>query len=311
MPTTSIIIATHSRPDLLRRAIASAHEAGTNVEVVVIDDASTDDTAQVCRRLSNIRYVRVDRNRGVAGARNIGLSESSGDYVTFLDDDDVRLPKSVDAQVEVLESRAEVGLVYGQALIANALGSTLDQKYPISMPEGNVFWQLLQQNFMPCGGVVFRRSCLSTVGVLDDKIPGIDDWDLWVRIAELYAVAAMDQPVMIWRQSHPSSGQGTSNAIRMTELARQQFGIWMTLSAVKKASAAQRHAAWRGFSENLAAHLVWDAARAARMGQRVRACQDIWTTIRRYPVGTVRLARRGSRLKQVWAGESELRPTEA
>ena len=103
MPRSSIIIATHSRPDLLPRAVESARAAGVDVEVIVIDDASTDETAGVCRALKGIKYLRAERNQRVAGARNIGLVASQGKYISFLDDDDTRLPGSLDLQIELLE----------------------------------------------------------------------------------------------------------------------------------------------------------------------------------------------------------------
>src|SRR5258705_921529 len=89
MSRTSVIITTNNRPALLPRAIDSARAAGREIEIVVVDDASSDETADLCRTIPGIKYVRVDRNQGVAGARNIGLVSSSGEYVAFLDDDDV------------------------------------------------------------------------------------------------------------------------------------------------------------------------------------------------------------------------------
>src|SRR4051794_24382893 len=112
MPKATIIITTHHRPHLLPRAVESALCAGTDVEVVVVDDASTDETARVCESLQDVRYVRVERNQGVAGARNIGILASSGQYISFLDDDDVRLAHSLDAQVEALEAAKEAGMIY-------------------------------------------------------------------------------------------------------------------------------------------------------------------------------------------------------
>src|ERR1043165_2130661 len=111
MPRSSIIIATHSRSQLLPRAVESARAAGIDVEVIVIDDASTDETAAVCRTLKGIKYLRVERNQRVAGARNIGLVASKGEYLSFLDDDDTRLPGSLDLQVELLAQNpdAEIG----------------------------------------------------------------------------------------------------------------------------------------------------------------------------------------------------------
>src|SRR6185295_884377 len=140
MSLTSIIITTHNRPHLLRRAVESAHAAGKDVEVIVVDDASTDETARICQSLSGIKYQRIERNQGVAGARNVGLLVSSGSYVTFLDDDDVRLPNSLDAQVKLLEADEKAGLVYGQAIYADQSGEPSNDLYPQVCPEGDVFW---------------------------------------------------------------------------------------------------------------------------------------------------------------------------
>src|SRR3712207_6699120 len=111
MPSVSVIIPTHGRPRLLPRAVESARRAGRDVEVIVVDDASTDETAEVCRGLEGVRYVRLERNQGVAGARNVGLLVSTADYVAFLDDDDLRLPGSLDRQRAVLEARPAAGFV--------------------------------------------------------------------------------------------------------------------------------------------------------------------------------------------------------
>ncbi len=101
IPKVSVIIATHSRPHLLPRAVQSAFEAGTDVEVIVIDDASTDETAEVCKNLKGIKYIRVERNQRVAGARNLGILASTADFISFHDDDDVRVPGSLDKQLAI------------------------------------------------------------------------------------------------------------------------------------------------------------------------------------------------------------------
>src|SRR5215510_11955204 len=98
MATASIIIPTHNRSQQLTRAVESARMSGSDVEVIVVDDASQDETASVCRGLEGIKYVRLDRNQGVAGARNVGILLSSADFIAFLDDDDLRLSGSLDTQ---------------------------------------------------------------------------------------------------------------------------------------------------------------------------------------------------------------------
>jgi hypothetical protein len=298
MPTISLIIASHSRPHLLTRAIESAQAAGKDVEVVVVDDASTDETAAVCRNLSGISYVRIERNQKVAGARNVGILNSSGDYITFLDDDDVRLAGSLDLQAEALASAPEAGLIYGQTLIADQRGQMTENFYPRHCPQGDVFWELLVQNFIPCGTALFRRSCLFRTGLLDETVPGIDDWDLWIRIASLYPVVALEKPLLIWRKPTPLSGQGTSRADEMvsmsTRYARQK---WFKLPRATQASEKCRREARRLFSKNMARHLTFETARAAMSGHFLRAQKNALAALRLHPWASARVMVSSSTLR--------------
>jgi glycosyltransferase involved in cell wall biosynthesis len=292
MSLTSIIITTHNRPKLLRRAVESAFAAGTNLEVIVVDDASTDETATVCRDLTGIKYVRVERNQRVAGARNLGLLASSGQYITFLDDDDVRLPGSLDAQIKLLETNSEAGLIYGQAVLVDQSGTPTNQSYPRICHQGDVLWELLGQNFIPCGTAVFRRSCLDRVGLLDQSLAGIDDWDLWIRIAELCSIMALPEPVMYWRQSTPASQQGTSAASRIVLQSVEQFQeSWKNLPRVSSASREMKRRAWRRFSANMSAHLSFEVLRALRHRQLVPATKNLFALLRLIPAARLRWLR--------------------
>jgi glycosyltransferase involved in cell wall biosynthesis len=287
----SIIITTHDRPHLLPRAVQSARASGSNVEIVVVDDYSSDQTAQVCQSLSGVNYVRVERNQGVAGARNIGLVASRGEYVSFLDDDDTRMADSLDKQISILETEPQAGLIYGQAIYGDQEGNPTDRSYPADCPQGDLFWRLLCRNFIPCGSAVFRRSCLSRVGLLDDAIPGLDDWDLWVRIGEIYPILALELPVMTWRRSAPGSGQGTSKAAQLVSLSVRQFRKWMKLPRAHDASRKTKRNLWHGFSENMAEHLLWESARALRCGEVGEALKSLLTLPRLHPLTMMDIAK--------------------
>jgi glycosyltransferase involved in cell wall biosynthesis len=292
MPSVSVIIPTHRRPNLLPRAVASAQAAGRNVEVVVVDDASTDETAEVCQSLTGITYIRLDHNRGVAGARNAGLVKSRGEYITLLDDDDTRLPDSLVAQIEALEREPHAGLIYGRALLGDQEGTPGKGSYPSELPEGDIFWELLTRNFIPCGSVVFRRSCLTRVGLLDERIPGLDDWDLWVRMAEALPVLSSPEPIVVWRRSTPGSGQGTSNAAALVSMSVRQFhDVWMNLPRSMEAEPKITKAVWREFSENMAEHLIWESARALRWGLLHRPLQNLSIISRLYPLSLLQIVR--------------------
>jgi glycosyltransferase involved in cell wall biosynthesis len=232
MPKVSVIIATHSRPHLLVRAVESAFKAGKEVEVIVVDDASKDETMEVCKKLEGIKYVRVERNQRTAGARNIGILASKGDYIAFLDDDDIRLPNSLDKQIKILENNSAVGLVYGKMWLGDQDCKSTNVSLPDKIVQGDIFWQLLEGNIIPCLTAVFRKECLYKVGLLDQSLYGVDDYDLWIRIAELYEVKAVNEPVAIWRQSLPDSGQGSSNRIQEALLVKKVVEKNLTLPTV-------------------------------------------------------------------------------
>src|SRR4026208_712234 len=116
MPKVSVIIATRNRAHLLSRAVESVRLAGMGVEIVVVDDASEDQTPELCARYRNdVRYVRLQRRLGPGGTLNVGLLSSPAPYIAFLDDDDVRLPGSLDKQIAHLEGAPDAGMIYGQA----------------------------------------------------------------------------------------------------------------------------------------------------------------------------------------------------
>jgi glycosyltransferase involved in cell wall biosynthesis len=260
MPSVSIIIPTHNRPHLLPRAVESARAAGTDVEIIVVDDASVDETVLVCRELAGIKYIRMERNQGVAGARNIGIMASSSEFIAFLDDDDLRLPGSLDLQTESLAAHPEVGFVCGAMLIA-------DQDYcltgEISSPGhgvGDVFWQLLELDFpvMPLC-VVIRKNCFLRAGLLNRRLRGIDDWDILVRIADLYPVMVMEQPVGIYRRPTPHSAQGSSaQARQLYDAVRHQL-LLFNLPRVLSAPKFLRKGTRRRTVNRVADTLLWNA----------------------------------------------------
>jgi hypothetical protein len=259
------------------------------VEIIVVDDASVDETALVCRELAGIKYIRLERNQGVAGARNVGILASSSEFIAFLDDDDLRLPGSLDLQTEALAADPEIGFVCGAMLIA-------DQDYhltgEISSPGhagGDVFWQLLELDFpiMPLC-VVIRKDSFLRVGLLNRHLCGIDDWDILVRIAELYPVMVMEQPVGIYRRPTAHSGQGSSaQASQLYDAVCHQLQLF-SLPRVMSAPKSQRRGTRRRTINRVADTLLWNAAgqlpeRAFRF-----AAANIFNALRLNPLRALR-----------------------
>jgi len=301
MPSVSIIIPTCNRPQLLPRAVESARAAGTDVEIIVVDDASQDETAAVCAQLPGINYIRLERSQGVAGARNLGILAGTAEFVAFLDDDDLRLPGSVDLQVSKLAAATQVGFVCGAMLIA-------DQNYRltggVSSPPKvgeDAFWKLLELDFpvMPLS-VVIRKQCFLSAGLLNRRISGIDDWDILVRIAELFPVMTMAEPVGIYRQPAPYSGQGSSvQSGQLARAARHQLQLF-ALPRVKTLSRSQRQAIRRRTINRVADTLLWNAWSSSPQKEFGFAAANIMTALRLNPSRALRPAvfrRMGKTLK--------------
>jgi glycosyltransferase involved in cell wall biosynthesis len=291
MPRVSVIIPTHNRPDLLPRAVGSALGAGEDVEVIVVDDASVDETAAVCASLEGIRYVRLDRNQGVAGARNVGILASSADFVAFLDDDDLRLPGSLDLQLKTLLDDPAVGFVCGPVLCADQDGELTGEVSAPKHAGGDLFWELLKLDYpvFPLT-VLMRKECLFRVGLFDRDIPGIDDWDLLVRAAEVYKVAVVTEPVGVYRLATPSSGQGTSALpLHLKLVARGQAGL-LDLPRVAAAGRGVRRAVRRNALNNISDILLWNVYTWLPRGAYRYASSCLLAALRLNPRGALRPA---------------------
>jgi glycosyltransferase involved in cell wall biosynthesis len=269
--------------------VESARAAGADVEVIVVDDASTDETAAVCQRLEGITYIRAEGHQGVAEARNIGILASSAAYIAFLDDDDLRLPGSIDRQLEFLESYPQAGFVCGAMILA-------DQDYlptgELSVPQhpgGDIFWELLELEFpvMPLC-VLIRKECLLRTGLLKKQLAGIDDWDIFVRLAELYPVVVSQEPVGIYRQPTTSSGQGSSlRAAQLSRAARHQLQL-LQLPRALQSSASRRRQARRRAVNRIADTLLWRAVSCLQAGEYRDACASIGVAVRLNPLRAMR-----------------------
>ncbi|HEX6718210.1 MAG TPA: glycosyltransferase [Pyrinomonadaceae bacterium] len=288
MPNISIVITTYNRSGLLPRAIESAQNAGSDLEVIVVDDCSDDDTPDVCAKIPNIRYVRLSANGGLANARNIGIAESSTEFIAFLDDDDLRLPGSLDKQLRMLATDGRIALCYGQALIGDARRQLpTGEIYPINCPQGDIFWELLEDNFIPVPSVLARKSCLVKEDGFNSALHLIEDWDMWLRLSERSLVAAVEEPVSIHRKASAVSGQMCSNS---AELCKQAFRVQqmaLNRARARAASKAQRNYVRRKFRNRAFEILMTEATNSIHEGNTQSARSNIKDAFRFHPFRTV------------------------
>jgi glycosyltransferase involved in cell wall biosynthesis len=187
--SVSVVIPTYNRSGVLGRAIdsvlAQTHE---KLELLVVDDASTDSTAKLVKDYDDprVRHIPHQKNRGANVARNRGILASRGEYVAFLDDDDCWKPPKLEKQVEVFaSSTTQLGLVYTGREVYDAEGY-VNKNLPSD--DGEVFDSLLRRNFIPSETPLVRRACFSESGLFDPNMKSCQDWDMWLRIAQRYLV---------------------------------------------------------------------------------------------------------------------------
>jgi glycosyltransferase involved in cell wall biosynthesis len=272
----------------LPRAVASAQAAGKDVEVIVVDDASQDETAAVCQKLSGIKYVRLDRNQGVAGARNVGIMTSSSEYIAFLDDDDLRLPGSLDLQCEVLVANPKAGFVGGGIVL-------VDQDYLetgevlLSRQTGDVFWDILELDFIvTLLSIVIRRECFLRVGLFKSHLSGIDDWDMLARVSEHYPALVLRQPVGLYRKPTSFSAQGSSAQAQQLFWSLRHQRKLFDLPRVRNAPAPKRRQLRRRTINRVADTLLWNAAQRFPRGEYRFAFKNVLTALRLNPLRAAR-----------------------
>jgi glycosyltransferase involved in cell wall biosynthesis len=207
--TVSVIVPTHNRARLLREALDSIYAqegAGDlfDLEVIVVDDGSTDNTAEIAALFPSVRYIRLSPNRGLSNARNVGIEASKGDYVAFLDDDDVWLPHKMYLQVTTLESHPEAAVAYGDYLVCGDDGRPVGKPGQTwgQGPSGRVFEKLLfEDNFIGISSVVVRRTAFDALGQFDQELAGSEDHDLCLRFAHRYPFIFTPGPLVVVRDS--------------------------------------------------------------------------------------------------------------
>ncbi len=207
-PVVSVVIPTHNRAAMLKEALDSvlAQEgAGAEfpIEIVVVDDASSDDTPTVVQAYPHVRYIRLPTNRGHSAARNAGITASTGRYLAFLDDDDVWLPYWLRIMVPALESHPCEALAYGQVIMRTPESEHV-LPHPESAPSGSVLGPLLMGNFVPTMAVLVRREAIERIGGFDEEIPGVEDYDLWIRLARDVHFLFVATPVAVYRHGFQS-----------------------------------------------------------------------------------------------------------
>jgi hypothetical protein len=198
--TVSVVIPAYNQSQYLAAAIRSAlAQTYEDIEVLVVDDGSTDDTRRVATGFddSRVRYI-YQNNAGLAAARNTGIRHARGSLLTFLDSDDLFLPEKLTLLRETLDANPRLGMVAGQAILIDELGEPLGEVFERGFP--SEISDLLLGNPLHVGSVLLRREWQARIGLFDETLRSYEDWDMWLRLARAgCGMGWVAQPVSLYR----------------------------------------------------------------------------------------------------------------
>jgi len=276
-PMVSVVMSVHNGMAYLSEAVESILEQTfRDFEFIVVDDGSTDDSHRLLKRYAaedaRMLVIRQEKNSGVAEARNQAIARARGEFIASQDADDISLPERLEAQVAYLRQHPAVGLLGTWPEFVDAEAKPLEAaRYPRISDNAGLQAQLLDTNCFCAGTVMVRRHLLETVGGYDQGLAPSEDYDLWLRLAEVTRLANVPRALYLYRQ-HPGSASRQSRHLQMRNKARalehalaRRFGqrppagLKQTLARdyMRAVFIGYRPLGAAGVAEDLAGALVW------------------------------------------------------
>jgi glycosyltransferase involved in cell wall biosynthesis len=281
----SVIIPCHNSASHLEATVRSAlAQTVPPHEIICIDDASTDDTWSILLSLRAgaggvLRVARNERNRGIpAAVRNQALALATGDWVAFLDHDDLWLPNKLEAQADEIRRSPRADMVHGECWIQeqdDTSRRTLAHAGR-AVPTEAVFRAVVHWNFVRFATAMVRREALERLGGLNEArdIRGVDDYDLWLRLARVNGnFAFVADPVAVWRRHGGNLGGDLALSLRGRVKVLRDIAI-TDPDAVRVVGAAE----FRRRLLGLRLQIVEELLRAGAPGEARAALRSVWTT---------------------------------
>jgi glycosyltransferase involved in cell wall biosynthesis len=200
MPQVTVIIPTYNRAQFIHLAITSVlAQTFQDYEIVIVDDASTDNTELIVKSFSceKIRYIRHDKNKGEAEARNTGVKNSQGEFIAFIDDDDEWMTEKLERQVKLInQCEKRVGAIYTGILVID-MESRKKVDHIVPQKRGYIYNDLLAEKCpMAPSTLLLKEECFKKVGSFDASIKYGTDYDMWIRIAKEYYFEYIEDPLV-------------------------------------------------------------------------------------------------------------------
>jgi len=229
-PLVSVIMPTYNHAQFIGEAIDSVlNQTYNNLELIIIDNYSKDNTAEIVASYKDdrIKYLKFKNNGVIAASRNYGIKHSQGEYIAFLDSDDMWLPEKLEKQINIFKASNKTSMLYTRFrtiegdIISNRIFPK-NGKYK----SGDIFKALYCRSFIACSSVIVKRSVLDQVGFFDTDpdLVAIEDTDLWLRIALKYIVRCTDSlPLLIYRIQPQSISYGCVQNIRRSLIIKKRY----------------------------------------------------------------------------------------
>ena len=201
-PKVSVIVPTYNRANRLEGTLRSiVSQTYQDFELIVVDDGSTDNTSKVIESFPSAQYLPMKKNSGVSKARNIGLACAKGEFICFLDSDDLWKEKKLEIQIHWMESNTDNQVCYTDEIwIRN--GVRVNQMNKHRKYTGDIFRHCLALCIVSPSSVMIRAKLFSEIGNFDESLPACEDYDLWLRIAVKYAFHFIEEPLIIKQGGH-------------------------------------------------------------------------------------------------------------
>jgi glycosyltransferase involved in cell wall biosynthesis len=205
----SVVIPAYNAAAFLDRAVQSVNaQTFRDIETIIVDDGSGDETPAAAERLSNCRYFRIAHSGLPAVPRNFGVKQAQGEYIAFLDADDEWVPGKLQVQSQILEANSGIGLVCSNAFVMRDDHRDTGELYlkPGQGKTGKVLKQLAKDNFIITSTVLMRKDLFHSSGGFSEEpqLCALEDYDLWLRVAGVADIRYVEEPLAFYRDS-PSS----------------------------------------------------------------------------------------------------------
>ena len=202
-PLVSVIIPTFNRSSMVVEAVESVlAQSYAELEVIVVDDGSTDDTRERLRSYGQRLILVVnEKNRGVSAARNRGIRQSRGEFVALLDSDDLWRPGKIQRQLDFFSAHPRAMICQTEEIWVRR-GRRVNPRQKHRKYSGYIFPHCLPLCIVSPSAVMIRRELLSRVGLFDEQLPACEDYDLWLRIAAHEPIFLLGEPLIVKRGGH-------------------------------------------------------------------------------------------------------------